>query len=162
MEAQGALDDPLVMAGQAAAGEAFAGEVVDVELERRIGRWAVPRARTTGPLVTVRAPPTRSGSRPATSSCAPARAPQAERLRGRSTGRRALVVLQVDDGWAAARSPSAGSVPEKGDCVCYADHDHGGRPGAAASRAAEETPWTTAARPPRTCRPTRTPMEDWS
>ncbi len=49
LEAQEALDDPLVMAGRRLAGEAFAGEVTDVVMAYSEGKRPSPR-----PLVTVR------------------------------------------------------------------------------------------------------------
>ncbi|MFD5544930.1 hypothetical protein ACFWIJ_45880, partial [Streptomyces sp. NPDC127079] len=49
LDAQEALDDPLVMAGRRLAGEAFAGEVLDVVMAYSDGRRPSPR-----PLVTVR------------------------------------------------------------------------------------------------------------
>src|SRR5439155_21686864 len=49
LEAQEALDDPLVMAGRRLSGEAFAGEVTDVVMAYSEGKRPSPR-----PLVTVR------------------------------------------------------------------------------------------------------------
>jgi hypothetical protein len=49
LDAQEALDDPLVMAGRRLAGEAFAGEVTDVVMAHSEGKRPSPR-----PLVTVR------------------------------------------------------------------------------------------------------------
>ncbi|MFE2679029.1 hypothetical protein [Streptomyces hygroscopicus] len=49
LDAHEALDDPLVMAGRRLAGEAFAGEVIDVEMA-----WSEARVPRPRPLITVR------------------------------------------------------------------------------------------------------------
>ncbi|WP_053913966.1 hypothetical protein [Streptomyces sp. TP-A0875] len=134
LDAQEALDDPLVMAGRRLSGEAFAGEVVDVVMTYSEGRRPGPR-----PLVTVR-----TDDRPHLD----------ERVRVyRSLGGRAqtaefveqveegALVLRIVDKMGRGKEPEAGSVPEKGDAVCFTLFEHEQRGGARLPEP-EETPWT--------------------
>ncbi|MFF8730321.1 hypothetical protein ACF073_28155 [Streptomyces sp. NPDC015171] len=134
LEAQEALDDPLVMAGRRLAGEAFAGEVTDVVMAYGEGRRPSPR-----PLVTVRtedrphlaerAKVYRSlGGRPQSAECVGAE-------------EEGVLVLRILDKMGRGKEPEPGSVPEKGDRVCFTLFEHEQRGGAKLPDP-EETPWT--------------------
>ncbi|MEU2773764.1 hypothetical protein ABZ646_12670 [Streptomyces sp. NPDC007162] len=134
LDAHEALDDPLVMAGRRLAGEAFAGEVLDVVMAYSEGRRPGPR-----PLVTVR-----TEDRPQL----------AERVRTyRSLGGKpqsmefvgyegeGVVVLRVLDKMGRGKEPEPGSVPEKGDRLTLTLFEHEQRGGAKLPDP-EATPWT--------------------
>ncbi|MFE9416032.1 hypothetical protein ACFYMX_10340 [Streptomyces griseofuscus] len=134
LEAQEALDDPLVMAGRRLAGEAFAGEVIEVVMAYSEGRRPSPR-----PLVTVR---TDDRPRPAE------RAKVYRSLGGRpqsaefvEQAAEDVVVLRILDKMGRGKEPEPGSVPEKGDRVCFTLFEHEQRGGAKLPDP-EETPWT--------------------
>lgn len=134
LEAQEALDDPLVMAGRRLAGEAFAGEVIEVVMAYSEGRRPSPR-----PLVTVR---TDDRPRPAE------RAKVYRSLGGRpqsaefvEQAAEDVVVLRILDKMGRGKEPEPGSVPEKGDRVCFTLFEHEQRGGAKLPEP-EETPWT--------------------
>ena len=181
LEAQEALDDPLVMAGRRLSGEAFAGEVTDVVMAyRETGRpsprplvtvrtedhpQAAPGAKVyrslagrpqTAELVSVlpdgngpdlppggapdrdtsdapgAAPPDPAGLPPsgaADAPCAPHR-----------SGTVALTV-RILDKMGRGREPEPGSVPEKGDLVCFTLFEHDQRSGPQLPDP-EQTPWT--------------------
>ncbi|MFD0315211.1 hypothetical protein [Streptomyces flavalbus] len=134
LEAQEALDDPLVMAGRRLSGEAFAGEVVDVVMAYSEGRRPAPR-----PLLTVR-----TDDRPQL----------AERLKVyRSLGGKpqsaefvghaddGALVLRVLDKMGRGKEPEPGAVPEKGDRICFTLFEHEQRGGPKLPDP-EDTPWT--------------------
>ncbi|MFZ4236079.1 hypothetical protein ACOZGD_12960 [Streptomyces murinus] len=134
LEAQEALDDPLVMAGRRLAGEAFAGEVIEVVMAYSEGRRPSPR-----PLVTVR-----SDDRPHLAE----RAKVYRSLGGRpqsaefvEQAAEDVVVLRILDKMGRGKEPEPGSVPEKGDRVCFTLFEHEQRGGAKLPDP-EETPWT--------------------
>ncbi|MEW2269938.1 hypothetical protein [Streptomyces griseofuscus] len=134
LEAQEALDDPLVMAGRRLAGEAFAGEVIEVVMAYSEGRRPSPR-----PLVTVR---TDDRPRPAE------RAKVYRSLGGRpqsaefvEQAAEDVVVLRILDKMGRGKEPEPGSVPAKGDRVCFTLFEHEQRGGAKLPDP-EETPWT--------------------
>lgn len=134
LEAQEALDDPLVMAGRRLAGEAFAGEVTDVVMAYSEGKRPSPR-----PLVTVR-----TDDRPHLGERAKVHRslggkPQAAEFVGYEG--EGLLVLRVVDKMGRGKEPEAGSVPEKGDLVCYTLFEHEQRGGAKLPDP-ENTPWT--------------------
>ncbi|MGW5178451.1 hypothetical protein ACWERY_29485 [Streptomyces sp. NPDC004082] len=140
LEAQEALDDPLVMAGRRLAGEAFAGEVTDVVMAYSEGKRPSPR-----PLVTVR-----TDDRPHLGERAKVYRslggkPQAAEFVGYEehgeAGADGLVVLRIVDKMGRGKEPEAGSVPEKGDLVCFTLFEHEQRGGAKLPDP-EETPWT--------------------
>ncbi|MEU3283086.1 hypothetical protein [Streptomyces antibioticus] len=145
LEAQEALDDPLVMAGRRLAGEAFAGEVTDVVMAYSEGKRPSPR-----PLVTVR-----TGDRPHLGERAKVfrslgGKPQSAEFVGfeeddggdAGDGRGgALMVIRVLDKMGRGKEPEAGSVPEKGDLVCFTLFEHEQRGGAKLPDP-EQTPWT--------------------
>ncbi|MGV9393583.1 hypothetical protein ACWDQL_31240 [Streptomyces olivaceus] len=142
LEAQEALDDPLVMAGRRLSGEAFAGEVVDVVMAYSESKRPSPR-----PLVTVRTddrphlaerakvyrtlngkPQTAEYVGPALSS--PDGAPDD-----------GTVLLRITDKMGRGKEPEPGSVPEKGDLLCFTLFEHEQRGGAKLPDP-EQTPWT--------------------
>ncbi|WP_367322857.1 hypothetical protein [Streptomyces sp. HUAS ZL42] len=134
LEAQEALDDPLVMAGRRLAGEAFAGEVTDVVMAYSEGKRPSPR-----PLVTVR-----TDDRPHLGERAKvyrslAGKPQAAEYVG--TEGDGVLVLRIVDKMGRGKEPETGSVPEKGDQVCFTLFEHEQRGGAKLPDP-EETPWT--------------------
>ncbi|GGJ17451.1 hypothetical protein [Streptomyces brasiliensis] len=134
LEAQEALDDPLVMAGRRLAGEAFAGEVVDVVMAYSEGKRPSPR-----PLVTVR-----TDDRPHLGERAKVYRslggkPQSAEFAGYEG--EGLVVLRILDKMGRGKEPEAGSVPETGDRLCFTLFEHEQRGGAKLPDP-EETPWT--------------------
>jgi hypothetical protein len=137
LEAQEALDDPLVMAGRRLAGEAFAGEVVDVVMAYSEGKRPSPRplvvVRTDDrPHLAERAKAYRSlGGKPQTAEC----------VSREDDGEGTVVVLRVLDKMGRGKEPEAGSVPEKGDAVCFTLFEHEQRGGAKLPDP-EQTPWT--------------------
>ncbi|MFE9703874.1 hypothetical protein [Streptomyces sp. NPDC005930] len=149
LEAQEALDDPLVMAGRRLAGEAFAGEVVDVVMAYSESKRPSPR-----PLVTVRTDDRphlgervkvyRSlGGRPQAAEYV---GPAGAEAPGGGHEERAeqddgTLVLRILDKMGRGKEPEAGSVPEKGDLVCFTLFEHEQRGGAKLPDP-EQTPWT--------------------
>ncbi|MFF7972739.1 hypothetical protein [Streptomyces sp. NPDC007905] len=137
LEAQEALDDPLVMAGRRLAGEAFAGEVTDVVMAYSEGKRPSPR-----PLVTVR-----TDDRPHLAERAKVYRslggkPQAAEFAGyEGSPEDGLLVLRIVDKMGRGKEPEPGSVPEKGDAVCFTLFEHEQRGGAKLPDP-EETPWT--------------------
>ncbi|AKN69629.1 membrane protein [Streptomyces sp. PBH53] len=134
LEAQEALDDPLVMAGRRLAGEAFAGEVTDVVMAYSEGKRPSPR-----PLVTVR-----TDDRPHLAERAKVyrslggKPQSAEFVGYESDG---ALVLRILDKMGRGKEPEPGSVPDKGDRVCFTLFEHEQRGGAKLPDP-EETPWT--------------------
>ncbi|MGW1146940.1 hypothetical protein ACWD6I_18200 [Streptomyces sp. NPDC002454] len=146
LDAQEALDDPLVMAARRLAGEAFAGEVVDVEMAYGEGKRPTPR-----PLVTVRTsdrPHLAEGTKAYRSL---AGKPQTARFVGyvEEDGEHAAetadgtvtLVLRIVDRMGRGREPDPGSVPEKGDRPCWTLFEHDQRGGPKLPEP-EDTPWT--------------------
>lgn len=138
LDAQEALDDPLVMAGRRLVGEAFAGEVTDVVMTYSESKRPSPR-----PLVTVR-----TEDRPYLGERAKVfrslgGKPQAAEFVGYEgpVEGDGLVVLRIVDKMGRGKEPDAGSVPEKGDLVCFTLFEHEQRGGAKLPDP-EETPWT--------------------
>ncbi|MFI0163999.1 hypothetical protein ACH4PW_21775 [Streptomyces sp. NPDC017082] len=134
LEAQEALDDPLVMAGRRLAGEAFAGEVTEVVMAYSEGRRPSPR-----PLVTVR-----TEDRPHLAE----RARVFRSLEGRPQSAEfvgyeadGVLTLRVLDKMGRGKEPEPGSVPDPGDRVCFTLFEHEQRGGAKLPDP-EETPWT--------------------
>ncbi|MGW7649839.1 hypothetical protein [Streptomyces bobili] len=143
LDAQEALDDPLVMAGRRLAGEAFTGEVVDVVMAYSEGKRPSPR-----PLVTVRtddrphlgerAKVFRSlGGKPQAAEFVPRDGPDA----ADGPEEECLLVLRIVDKMGRGKEPEEGSVPEKGDRVCFTLFEHEQRGGAKLPDP-EDTPWT--------------------
>jgi hypothetical protein len=135
LEAQEALDDTLVMAGRRLGGEAFAGEVIDVVMAYSEGKRPSPR-----PLVTVRTDDRpQLGGRAKVYRSLGGKPQAAEFVAAEEDG--TLVVLRVVDKMGRGKEPEAGSVPEKGDLVCFTLFEHEQRGGAKLPDP-EETPWT--------------------
>ncbi|NGO14973.1 hypothetical protein G5C60_47140 [Streptomyces sp. HC44] len=166
LEAQEALDDPLVMAGRRLAGEAFAGEVTDVVMAYSESKRPSPR-----PLVTVR-----TDDRPHLAERAkvyrslggkPQAAEFVEYVEGaygddgayEDDGAAASVVLRVVDKMGRGKEPEAGSVPEKGDLVCFTLFEHEQRGGAKLPDP-EETPWTHGGPPGEATQPPADPVTE--
>ncbi|WP_055495317.1 hypothetical protein [Streptomyces sp. TP-A0356] len=147
LDAQEALDDPLVMAGRRLAGEAFAGEVTDVVMAYSEGKRPSPR-----PLVTVRTEDRphlgertkvyRSlGGKPQAAEFVGHEPCEGDGEYGGNGAAAGLVILRIVDKMGRGKEPEAGSVPEKGDQVCFTLFEHEQRGGAKLPEP-EETPWT--------------------
>ncbi|MET8163037.1 hypothetical protein ABZT34_02050 [Streptomyces sp. NPDC005329] len=146
LEAQEALDDPLVMAGRRLAGEAFAGEVVDVVMAYSESKRPSPR-----PLVTVRTddrPHLGERAKVFRSLGGKPQAAEFVRRDGEDDGHGedgdtgdGLLVLRIVDKMGRGKEPEAGSVPEKGDRLCFTLFEHEQRGGAKLPDP-EDTPWT--------------------
>ncbi|MET9115833.1 hypothetical protein ABZX38_16715 [Streptomyces longwoodensis] len=134
LDAQEALDDPLVMAGRRLAGEAFVGEVTEVAMAYSEGKRPSPR-----PLVTVRTDDRpHLGERAKVYRSLGGKPQSAECVEIDADG---LVVLRVLDKMGRGKEPEPGSVPEKGDLVCFTLFEHEQRGGAKLPDP-EQTPWT--------------------
>ncbi|MEV0319026.1 hypothetical protein ACIBKX_05805 [Streptomyces sp. NPDC050658] len=134
LEAQEALDDPLVMAGRRLAGEAFDGEVTEVVMAYSEAKSPRPR-----PLITVR-----TDDRPHLAE----RAKVYRSLQGKPQTAEFVayegegaVILRVTDKMGRGKEPEAGSVPEKGDRICWTLFEHEQRGGPKLPDP-EATPWT--------------------
>ncbi|MGP3752647.1 hypothetical protein [Streptomyces sp. IBSNAI001] len=145
LDAQEALDDPLVLAGRRLAGEAFVGEVVEVEMAYSESKRPSPR-----PLVTVRTaerphlgertkvyrsldgkPQTAEFVGYATEATGPADAPESA----------VDLVLRITDRMGRGKEPAPGSVPEPGDRIAWTLFEHDQRGGPKLPDP-EDTPWT--------------------
>ncbi|WP_411102104.1 hypothetical protein [Streptomyces sp. cmx-4-9] len=136
LDAQEALDDPLVMAGWRLAGEAFAGEVTEVVME-----WTDSKRPSPRPLVTVA-----TEDRPQLAEDGAAKVFRS--LDGRPQSARFVrfeegggIVLRLLDKMGRGRDPEPGSVPQKGDRVCWTLFEHDARGGPKLPDP-ERTPWT--------------------
>jgi hypothetical protein len=135
LEAQEALDDPLVMAERRLAGEAFEGEVVEVEMAWSEGKRPMPR-----PLVTLRTtdrPHLSEGGKVHRAMDEGARQ-SAEFVDGRGPG---TLTLRLTNGMGRSKEPAPGTVPEKGDRLCWTLFEHSPRGGPGLPDV-EDTPWT--------------------
>ncbi|MCX5013791.1 hypothetical protein OG765_22775 [Streptomyces sp. NBC_00555] len=136
LDAQEALDDPLVMAGRRLAGEAFAGEVTEVVME-----WTESKRPSPRPLVTVATedrPQLSDGGGGKVYRSLDGRPQSAQFVRFEEDGR---LVLRLLDKMGRGREPEPGSVPEKGDRVCWTLFEHDARGGPKLPDP-ERTPWT--------------------
>ncbi|MFF2020998.1 hypothetical protein ACFVW2_04195 [Streptomyces sp. NPDC058171] len=147
LDAQEALDDPLVMAGRRLAGEAFVGEVVETVLEYSDGKRPSPR-----PLVTVRTEDRphlaegvkafRSlGGKPQTARFVGYAEPPEASDEGDGAPGPLTLVLRITDRMGRSKEPEPGSVPEKGDRLCWTLFEHDQRGGPQLPEP-EATPWT--------------------
>ncbi|MGA5038412.1 hypothetical protein ACPCA8_15305 [Streptomyces capoamus] len=134
LEAQEALDDPLEMAGRRLAGEAFAGEVTGVETAYSEGKRPSPR-----PLVTVRTEDRPHLAERTRVYRSLGGKPQSAEFVGEEA--EGVLVLRILDRMGRGKEPEPGSVPEKGDRVCFTLFEHEQRGGAKLPDP-EETPWT--------------------
>ncbi|MFF9685876.1 hypothetical protein [Streptomyces sp. NPDC014623] len=141
LDAQEALDDPLVLAGRRLAGEAFVGEVTEVEMVYSGSKRPSPR-----PLVTVltderphlgeRTKVYRSlDGKPQTAEFVGYAAEEAG-----SAGTAGLV-LRITDRMGRSKEPAPGSVPEPGDRIVWTLFEHDQRGGPKLPDP-DETPWT--------------------
>ncbi|MFD9303106.1 hypothetical protein ACFWCB_10605 [Streptomyces sp. NPDC060048] len=159
LDAQESLDDPLVMAGRRLAGEAFAGEVVEVVME-----WTESKRPSPRPLVTVA-----TEDRPQLTDGAgggggakvyrslDGRPQSARFVRWEEDGR---LVLRLLDKMGRGKDPEPGSVPEKGDRVCWTLFEHDSRGGPKLPDP-EQTPWTHGGPPAHLTGPATTlPLPD--
>ncbi|MEV6791574.1 hypothetical protein AB0M87_06150 [Streptomyces sp. NPDC051320] len=137
LDAQEALDDPLVMAGRRLAGEAFAGEVTEVVMA-----WSESKRPSPRPLVTLRTNDTpHLGERAKVHRALPGSPPKtqtAEFVRYEEPG---TLVLRLVNGMGRSKEPAPGTVPDKGDRLCWTLFEHSSR-GGPELPAREETPWT--------------------
>ncbi|MGW0855456.1 hypothetical protein [Streptomyces sp. NPDC002690] len=149
LDAQEALDDPLVLAARRLNGEAFVGEVTGVEMAYTESKRPSPR-----PLVTVRtAERPQLGERTKVYRSLDGKPQSAEFVRyaGPGTGpdgtglpadgSEVLLVLRVLDRMGRGREPAPGSLPEPGERTVWTLFEHEQRGGPALPDA-EETPWT--------------------
>ncbi|WP_405736635.1 hypothetical protein OG885_28465 [Streptomyces sp. NBC_00028] len=151
LEAQEALDDPLVMAGRRLSGEAFAGEVTDVVMTYSEGKRPSPR-----PLVTLRTDDRpHLGERVKVYRSLGGKPQSAEFVGYEDEG--ALVVLRVLDKMGRGKEPEPGSVPEKGDRLCFTLFEHEQRGGAKLPDP-ENTPWTHGGPPGEAAHETADPL----
>ncbi|MGW1194358.1 hypothetical protein ACWD4B_00645 [Streptomyces sp. NPDC002536] len=135
LDAQEALDDPLVMAARRLAGAAFEGEVTEVVMEYSEAK--VPRPR---PLVTVRtedAPHLAEGVK-LYRALPDGRAQTGEFV---SYGPDGAPTVRLTGGMGRGKVPEPGSVPEKNDRVCWTLFEHAPRGGPELPDP-ERTPWT--------------------
>ncbi|MFB8772983.1 hypothetical protein [Streptomyces broussonetiae] len=152
LEAQEALDDPLVMAGRRLSGEAFVGEVVDVVMAYSEGRRPSPR-----PLVGVRTDDRpQLGERVKVYRSLGGR-PQSAEFAGQEAD--GTLVLRVLDKMGRGKEPEAGSVPEKGDRICFTLFEHEQRGGPKLPDP-ENTPWTHGGPPGETPTEPADPLTD--
>ena len=143
LDAQEALDDPLVMAGRRLAGEAFVGEVAEVQMAYSESKRPSPR-----PLVTVRtAERPHLGERTKVYRSLdgdPGRSQTAEFVEYASEDPddgTVCLVLRITDRMGRGKEPAPGSVPEPGDRIAWTLFEHDQRGGPKLPDP-ENTPWT--------------------
>lgn len=179
LAAQEALDDPLAMAERRLAGEAFTGEVVEVAMAYSHGRRPMPR-----PLVTVRTedrPHLAAGGRVhrvlpqggvqgAELADGPGEAEGSEiageaedtEIDAEETGEAGgagpgLYTLRLTSGMGRGKEPAEGTVPEKGDRLCWTLFEHAPRGGPGVPDP-EDTPWTHGGPPADAAAPAPDPV----
>ncbi|MFC8590777.1 hypothetical protein [Streptomyces atroolivaceus] len=144
LDAQEALDDPLVLAGRRLAGEAFIGEVTEVEMAYSESKRPSPR-----PLVTVRTDERpHLGERTKVYRSLDGR-PQTAEFVGYATEDpghaepegTVHLVLRITDRMGRSKEPAPGSVPEPGDRIAWTLFEHDQRGGPKLPDP-EDTPWT--------------------
>ncbi|WP_426364016.1 hypothetical protein [Streptomyces sp. E-08] len=141
LEAQEALDDPLVLAGRRLAGEAFTAEVVEVTMA-----WTESKRPAPRPLVTVRTDDRpHLGERVKVYRSLDGKPQTAEFVRYEEDG---SALLRILDRMGRSKEPAEGSVPEKGERIAWTLFEHDQRVGPKLPDP-EETPWTHGG-PPRT------------
>ncbi|AJT66911.1 hypothetical protein [Streptomyces chattanoogensis] len=135
LDAQEALDDPLVMAGRRLSGEAMCGTVVHVEMAYSESKRPTPR-----PLVTLR-----TEDRPQLSEnvklyrpLPDGRTQPAEFVSYAAGGG---LVVRLTGGMGRGKEPEPGSVPEADDAVTWTLFEHSPRGGPELPDP-EDTPWT--------------------
>lgn len=134
LEAQEALDDPLVLAGRRLAGEAFLGEVTEVVMA-----WSDSKRPSPRPLLTVRTDDRpHLGERAKVYRSLGGKPQTAEFVRHEADG---TLVLRLTDRMGRSRDPAEGSVPDKGERIAWTLFEHDQRGGPKLPDP-EETPWT--------------------
>ncbi|MDJ1133304.1 hypothetical protein [Streptomyces iconiensis] len=135
LEAQEALDDPLVMAVRRLAGEAFTAAVTDVEMAYSEGKRPTPR-----PLVTLR---TEDTPLLAEGDKVHRQLPEGAQQRAELVAEPepGVLVLRLLSGMGRGKEPAQGTVPEPGDLLCWTLFEHSPRGGPGLPEP-EETPWT--------------------
>lgn len=147
LDAQEALDDPLVLAGRRLAGEAFVGEVTEVVMAYSESKRPSPR-----PLVTVRTDERpHLGERtkvyrsldgdPVRSQTAEFVAYGAASAEDAEAAGTVELVLRITDRMGRSKEPAPGSVPEPGDRITWTLFEHDQRGGPKLPDP-EDTPWT--------------------
>lgn len=141
LDAQEALDDPLVMAGRRLSGEAFAGEVTEVVAaynEKKRPRPLVTLRTQDGPRLGVGVKVYRTlEGKPQTAEFVGYEDQGAEGAEGAD----APVVLRILDKMGRGKESAEGSLPEKGERICWTLFEHEQRGGPKLPEP-EETPWT--------------------
>lgn len=135
LEAQEALDDPLVMAERRLAGEAFAGETAEVVMAYNEAK--VPRPRPLVTVLTEDRPHLEDGAR-LYRALAGGRTQEGEFVEWSGPG---AVTVRLLNGMGRGKAPEPGTVPEKGDRLCWTLFEHTPRGGAGLPDPAD-TPWT--------------------
>lgn len=141
LEAQEALDDPLVLAGRRLSGEAFVGEVTEVVMAYSESKRPSPR-----PLVTVRTDERpHLGERTKVYRSLDGRPQTAEFVAYASEDSagpdETLLVLRITDRMGRSKEPAPGSLPEPGDRIAWTLFEHDQRGGPKLPDL-EDTPWT--------------------
>ncbi|MFF5917710.1 hypothetical protein ACFY8C_05115 [Streptomyces flavochromogenes] len=140
LEAQEALDDPLVLAGRRLSGEAFTAEVVEVTMA-----WTESKRPAPRPLLTVRTEDRpHLGEKVKVYRSLEGKPQSAEFVRYEEDG---ALLLRLLDKMGRSKEPAEGSVPEKGERIAWTLFEHDQRVGPQLPEA-EETPWTHGG-PPR-------------
>lgn len=155
LEAQEALDDPLVLAGRRLAGEAFLADVTEVEMAYTESKRPSPR-----PLVTLRTDERpHLGERTKVYRSLDGKPQTAEFVRyasgdpgdegsgedgpgdSGSGGGDVVLVLRIMDRMGRGKEPAPGSLPEPGERITWTLFEHDQRGGPKLPDP-EETPWT--------------------
>ncbi|MFJ4968757.1 hypothetical protein [Streptomyces sp. NPDC088755] len=140
LEAQEALDDPLVLAGRRLAGEAFLATVTGVEMAYTESKRPSPR-----PLVTLRTDERpQLGERTKVYRSLDGKPQTAEFVRYASEAPEdgeILLVLRIMDRMGRGREPAPGSLPEAAERIAWTLFEHDQRGGPKLPDP-EETPWT--------------------
>ncbi|MFT2016959.1 hypothetical protein ACMA1D_14085 [Streptomyces sp. 796.1] len=146
LDAQEALDDPLVMAARRLAGEAFAGAVTAVEMA--YSQAKVPRPRPLVTLTTDDRPLLDEGTKlyralagGKTQTAEFVAYGVAERDGAAGPAEALTLVVRLTGGMGRGKVPEAGTVPETGDRVCWTLFEHAPRGGPELPEP-EQTPWT--------------------
>lgn len=134
LDAQEALDDPLVLAGRRLAGEAFTGEVTEVVMA-----WSESKRPSPRPLVTIRTDDRpHLGERVKVYRSLEGHPQSAELVVREEDG---SLVLRLLDRMGRSKDPAPGSVPAKGDLIAWTLFEHDQRGGPQLPEP-EDTPWT--------------------
>ncbi|WP_419995277.1 hypothetical protein [Streptomyces boninensis] len=135
LDAQEALDDPLVMAGRRLTGEAFAGEVTEVVMAYSEAKRPRPR-----PLLTIRTedtPHLAEGTRVYRDTTAGK--PQTAEVVSYDPDD--TITVRLTDRMGRGKDPDPGSIPDPGDRLCFTLFEHAPRGGPGLPDP-EDTPWT--------------------